>query len=286
MTSTALTVSRITVEPAVADYPAGTTFGPRHLHDVELVWIMAGGATWRRRADGIELTLTPGHLLLIPPGAADEFAWDAGRPSRHGYAHFDVDATGDAPATPLLRRADPPAPFAGLLEYVLWLGQDRPSGWRHRVTELLGTLLGILVDGPLPQPNRLQQSPALIAAFDHVRAVWARGMRPISTDELADAASISKAHLSRLFRTNFGCGPATGLELVRLEHARTLLMRTNMSVTAIARDSGYADPLHFSRRFRAVLGRSPRAYRRAEGTADATPALLAIAPLARTLTRS
>jgi hypothetical protein len=50
------------------------------------------------------------------------------------------------------------------------------------VTELLGTLLGVFVDGPLPQPDRLQQSPALIAAFDHVRAVWACGMRPISTD--------------------------------------------------------------------------------------------------------
>ena len=90
--------------------------------------------------------------------------------------------------------------------------------------------------------------------------------------------------MSLLFRANFGCGPATGLELVRLEHARTLLMRTNMSVTAIARDSGYADPLHFSRRFRAVLGRSPRAYRRDQGTAETTPELLAIAPLARTLT--
>ena len=57
-----------------------------------------------------------------------------------------------------------------------------------------------------------------------------------------------------------------------------------MSVTAVARDSGYADPLHFSRRFRAVLGRTPRTYRRAGGTAETTPELLAIAPLARTLT--
>jgi AraC family transcriptional regulator len=61
------------------------------------------------------------------------------------------------------------------------------------------------------------------------------GVRAMTVCELAEAAQVSAAHLSRLFHREFGCGPTTGLELVRLTRACSLLTRSNLTITEIAR---------------------------------------------------
>ena len=48
---------------------------------------------------------------------------------------------------------------------------------------------------------------------------------------------------------------------VRLDRATTLLARSNLTITQVAGACGFADPLYFSRRFRAVHGIAPSAYR-------------------------
>ena len=83
----------------------------------------------------------------------------------------------------------------------------------------------------------------------------------MTLDELALAASASRSHLAREFMRAFGVGAVGGLELVRLSRAATLLSRSNLTVTEVAAACGFRDPLHFSRRFRAIYGRSPRSYR-------------------------
>jgi AraC-like DNA-binding protein len=201
----------------------------------------------------------PGDLLLIQPGAEDEFRWDPRMPTRHGYVHFRTEA--DPLGWPLLRNAQLAAPLGGMLDYLVWLGDEQAPGWRERAEDILGATLRAFVSGPLPEPERQPEPPALAAALDHVRHAWQRGVRAVPLSELAEAASVSKSYLARQFRENYGCGAVTALELVRLGRARTLLARTNMTVTEVARTCGFADPLHFSRRFKAVHGVPPRGYR-------------------------
>jgi AraC-like DNA-binding protein len=47
----------------------------------------------------------------------------------------------------------------------------------------------------------------------------------------------------------------------RLERAAALLSETDLPVAAIGSTVGMADPAYFSRRFRAIFGLSPRAFR-------------------------
>jgi AraC family transcriptional regulator len=48
-------------------------------------------------------------------------------------------------------------------------------------------------------------------------------------------------------------------ELLRLARAATLLVRSNLSVAAVAHACGFANPYHFSRRFTAATASRPDA---------------------------
>jgi len=137
--------------------------------------------------------------------------------------------------------------------------------WRQRCEEVVALLVRLHSAGPLPQPAPEWESSPVAAALAHVRRAWRDRPRPISLGELAAAASVTPSHLGREFKRTFGIGAVGGLELVRLSRAATLLSRSNLTVTEVAAETGFPDPLHFSRRFRAAYGRPPRAYRRAGG---------------------
>jgi AraC-like DNA-binding protein len=249
------------VGPAVAHYPPGATFGPLRLPDFELVWLLSGSASWRRVGSAEQCRLTTADVLLLTPGIVSEFAWDPRQPTRHAYVHFGLRA--DPAGWPRVRFGQLPGPLGGMLDYLVWLGTRQPAGWRTRAEDVLSAAVRAFVCGPLP-PGDLQPEPApLAAALDHVQRAWRDRVRPVPLPELASAASVSQSYLARLFRDHYGCGAVTGLELVRLDRGRTLLTRSNLSVTEVARACGFADPLHFSRRFKAAYGVAPREYRRA-----------------------
>jgi AraC-like DNA-binding protein len=271
---TTLTVRLTYGRPAEAHYPPGATFGPRTLDDFELVWMLAGCARWRRHDVAQELTLRPGQLLLARPGMRHEFRWDKERPTTHGYVHFATVEPVSHDNWPLLQRIAAPGPFEGWLSYLVWLAETAGTQWQSRAEDVLATLVRTFVDGPLPDSSERPEPAVITAALEYVRHEWRRGVRCVTVGELAAAAQVSPAHLSRLFRREFGCGPATGLELVRLARARSLLTRSNLTITQVARAAGFTDPLYFSRRFRAVHGRSPSTYRTDGGGTQSYPPAL------------
>jgi AraC-like DNA-binding protein len=265
---------RVTIRPALADYPPGARFvRQRKLANFELVWLLTGSARWR--AAGAERSLVPGQLLLVPPGTEDTFDWDPDVPTRHGYVHFAL--SGAHPTFPLVRGTRAPSPLDALLEYLVWLATEPSTAWRERAEEVIALLLRLFEAGPLPASGPAPEPPAVVAALAHVRGVWARGMRPVSLAELAGAAAVSAAHLSRQFARAYGLGPVAALERVRLARAATLLSRSSLTVTEVGAACGFADPLHFSRRFRAAYGRSPRGYRSAGGRDEAPAAVRRLA---------
>jgi AraC family transcriptional regulator len=76
-----------------------------------------------------------------------------------------------------------------------------------------------------------------------------------------------------LLLTHYGTGPVAAFELVRLARAATLLARSNLSVAAVAEACGFANPYHFSRRFRGTYGQPPGRYRRAATRPEPTEPL-------------
>jgi AraC family transcriptional regulator len=152
--------------------------------------------------------------------------------------------------------------LGGLLDYLLWLADEPAPDWLAHAEQTIATLLGVFVAAPLPDHDAPDEHPALAAALTHVRQQWSLQMRPLTLAELAGAAGVSKEHLARLFQRRYGSGLIHALDLIRLDRAATLLARSNLTVTEIARTCGFADPLHFSKRFASMYGTPPRTFRR------------------------
>jgi AraC-like DNA-binding protein len=89
----------------------------------------------------------------------------------------------------------------------------------------------------------------------------ARYFEPLSVDDMARAASMSRAHFSREFRRAFGEPPHAYLLTRRLERAAALLRTTDRSVTEICFAVGLQSVGSFTTSFTRTYGMSPTAYR-------------------------
>lgn len=89
----------------------------------------------------------------------------------------------------------------------------------------------------------------------------ARYFEPLSVDDLARAAGLSRAHFSREFRRAFGESPHSYLLTRRLERAAALLRTTDRSVADVCLSVGLQSIGSFTSSFTRTFGRSPTAYR-------------------------
>jgi NAD(P)H-dependent FMN reductase/AraC-like DNA-binding protein len=99
----------------------------------------------------------------------------------------------------------------------------------------------------------------IMRAVEYIRKNFARG--PLSLDEVAREAYMSRCHFSRTFKRETGTRFIDFLTTVRLAEACGLLARTNHPITTISFAVGYRDLSHFERTFKRVLGHTPTDYR-------------------------
>ncbi len=83
----------------------------------------------------------------------------------------------------------------------------------------------------------------------------------MSLQTLADESGISLFHFTRLFKTKVGVTPHRHVVLLRMQHARSLLRRTDLSIAEVALVSGYAHFGHFAAVLKREFGLLPKAFR-------------------------
>lgn len=86
--------------------------------------------------------------------------------------------------------------------------------------------------------------------------------QPLNVEALARDAGMSAGHLSRQFRLAYGESPYSYLMTRRIERAKALLRRGDLSVTEVCFEVGCASLGTFSTRFTELVGVPPSAYRR------------------------
>lgn len=120
-------------------------------------------------------------------------------------------------------------------------------------------------DQRLPLQARLRIShPKLIRAISEMER---HTEEALTRDEIADRVGLSRRQLERLFRRYLNTSPARYYLKLRLNRAKTLLTQTTMPVTEVAFASGFTSASHFSKCYRDMFGRTPRAERRGPGGA-------------------
>ena len=85
--------------------------------------------------------------------------------------------------------------------------------------------------------------------------------KPLDVPALARTALMSPGHFSRSFRAAYGETPYSHLMTRRIERAKALLRRGDLSVTEVCFEVGCTSLGSFSSRFTELVGETPSAYR-------------------------
>lgn len=115
----------------------------------------------------------------------------------------------------------------------------------------------------------------LAAARDEIHA---RHAEPLTIDELARRAGVSRFHFVRLFRDLYGAPPHAYLQRVRLDRAKALLA-TDRPVTDVCFEVGFSSLGSFSTLFAERVGCPPGAWRRRFVQVARVPGRPELAPL-------
>jgi sigma-54 dependent transcriptional regulator, acetoin dehydrogenase operon transcriptional activator AcoR len=86
---------------------------------------------------------------------------------------------------------------------------------------------------------------------------------PISLDDLARAADMSRYHFHRQFKKSLGMTPHDYILHNRIERAKSLLIGSTLPLIDVARDVGFVDQSHFTSTFRRLTSMTPRHFRHA-----------------------
>lgn len=147
----------------------------------------------------------------------------------------------------------------------MWEARNSPE-WEAEpfCKVLLVELLFYLKDSFDEQKSKHEKMPTISnKTIDMISSYIAQNYQTsLSLPEIAARFYISPYYLSRLFKKTTNLTLVEYINSVRIRAARNLLETTRMRVSAIAEQTGFQTPAHFSRIFKQGTGLSPQQYRK------------------------
>jgi transcriptional regulator GlxA family with amidase domain len=112
---------------------------------------------------------------------------------------------------------------------------------------------------------RCEQTLSLCTRMDLRNAVVAQAVTimqehleaPLSPAAIAAAVGVSPRQLERLFARHLGASPKVHYMKLRMQHARSLLLQTDMQVIDVGIAAGFNSASHFGKLYRRHFGVSP-----------------------------
>src|SRR6185295_14581211 len=130
-----------------------------------------------------------------------------------------------------------------------------------RIAHLQAVLWEMIAGLDAGQPTQREQAAELDSGMWKLRAaenlMKDRLAQPLSIEEIAAAADISRSQLTRLYIRHFGVGPAERLRQLRIDKARELMTSSTLNVKEVAHVCGFVCANHFCRVFLKTVGSTP-----------------------------
>jgi len=244
-------------------------YGDDHAHGhAELCLLLEGRCRFSFDRKGC--VLAAGDLVVCPagvphaeafvrPGQSYRLAWwslNADEPSLHvtRYAR-----RGGFAMEHRMSLAQLPAEARGRLDFLRRLAASAKPPPVEPLKEALLTLTLMLFRRAINEggPQLDTRAQLVRRAGEFVRAESAR---PLSLADVARAVHVSPNYLTGLFRAETGTPLGRFILVERIARAQRQLGEPGASVKAVAHALGFADPFTFSRAFKRVTGRSPKAW--------------------------
>lgn len=242
-------------------------FAP-HTHDTFCIGVIEAGVQ-KSRIRGASINAGAGAIYLINPGVIHE-----GRPAEHGYRYRmmypsleTLRAVAEDAAERHLPRSlafpDETVMAPPLASAFLTLHRQVEAGGGRleletKFNDLMLRLVNVFGREAI-EVTDLKAGNAVRQARDLLDA---RFYDDLSLSDVAGAVGLSRAHLIRAFKKEFGVPPHGWLTDRRIRAARRLLEK-GASIVDTAFDCGFADQAHLTRQFKARTGVTPAVYRNA-----------------------
>lgn len=224
-------------------------------HDVS--YVVDGAAQYRIGEETVRVGR--GDLLYIPPGTYREA-------SLTSEGRFEVCAMNFALHT-ADRQSVARLPFMTVQQIgvhpelislykslsATWLLQE--PGFRLMVRAYVELILSKLLD------LAVYRNPVSIADLrvrQVIEHITVRYDQPGTLRELADLVHLSPSYLSALFHKSMGMKLSRYINMIRVNHAETLLQNNLCNVTEASQVCGFCDVYYFSRVFTEMKGYTPR----------------------------
>lgn len=119
-----------------------------------------------------------------------------------------------------------------------------------------------VLDAWLYQQLKYQNEPKFIhSAF--AKAIEQPSRIPVTVQEVADSLGLSRQHLNRLTRQQFGFTAKEALNIYRFNQVMSHIHQADaISLSQTAHAFGYTDQAHFSHQFKRYAGKTPADYLR------------------------
>jgi len=122
-------------------------------------------------------------------------------------------------------------------------------------------------------PAWLGTSATVSRALRHIAA---GGLDDGSVGDLADRLGVGERHLRRLFMEHLGASPIAVAQTRRIHFAKKLIDETDLPMTRIALDAGFASVRRFNSAIKNAYDRNPSALRRRSARTSSRPERLAL----------
>jgi AraC family transcriptional regulator len=227
-----------------------------------------GTGRWQRHE------VRPGELCVVGAGAAPmELCWRAlgpGRSIEFLDLYIDPGALPAESGRAAARLVEPTWRVLRdplLTELLGSVGRelDRSASSEELFGDLATTLFAVQLErahgvrGASPGLRRSGLSPFVLKRIREYVASHLAGT--IRLEQLAALAGLSPFHFSRAFKASTGLSPHAYVLHCRISESKRLLSGSNLTISDVARRTGFSGTGQLSRRFRAFTGTTPTAFR-------------------------
>lgn len=227
----------------------------RVLGSYALVYLLAGGGHYRD-VNGFSQAVRAGDSMLVFPELAHRYGPTLGEKWSEIYVVFD------GPAFDLWRAQgvlNPSKPVAHHAPVAHWRARLESVLAISHTAESVAAFLNLLTQMLAPQMESVEKEELWLA---RARRMMEENLSaPLDLKLMAREVGMSQESFRKRFNVQTGVPPARYRAQKRIEAAQVLLLQTNLTLRAVADSLGFADEFHFSRRFKQLTGKTPRAFR-------------------------
>jgi AraC-like DNA-binding protein len=162
----------------------------------------------------------------------------------------------------IMGKEEYPVIYSLVSEIIVEMKRKEPGyelGVRGLFLALASNLMRIAALADKKKDQQPENALVIAPALDFIRYHY---MEDFPMENLADLCGLSPTHFRRLFSSVMGTRPLEHLNATRIRKAADLLRMTEESVLSISERVGFHSISSFNRHFLAVMGRSPRDWRR------------------------